>query len=470
MGERQIPQFFKPDYRSFIDSSGFIVAGDDIFPSPSIYLPINSGTFGIDGVRPDGTLLEGGRSPTPLTVGLVSYWELEEASGERIDIHASNNLTDGNTVDQAVGKVGNCAHFEDDNGEYLSSTSSDFDTAASSFTACGWYNFDVLDEDQYFIGRYASSVANRWWVRYKSGNDSVEFLWCNAVYARLPVASITAGTWYFITAWYDADSLEIGIQKNSDAPITSAVAVAPASNSAPFMVGNLNLASNSGIDGKIDQVGFWTRVLTSAEIDAVYNGGAGGTYNNIIDTSTPVYVSDKWGNHESALYMEITDEFVLQISDGDLSATKGSFYITYRPDYPYDSGGVDKYLISGADFVRLYYDVSEDRFAGEMWNGSDWTTVRALSIQQNFVSGTWIHLAMVYNNASGLILYLSGTQEDSVSDTWTAQTVPSFLSIGNVSGTGVDGAHGAIDNFKAFKRESDASEVLTIYGENVSLD
>ncbi len=249
MGERLIPQFFKPDFRSFIDSSGFILAGDEISPSPSIYLPINSGTFGIDGVRPDGTLLTG--------------------------------------------------------------------------------------------------------------------------------------------------------------------------------------------------------VMSGSDI--------------------PDYVSDKWGNHESAMYMEKTDEFVLEISGSDLSATKGSLYITYRPDYD-TSDADDKYLISGSDFIKLYYDVNDYKFAGEMWNGSDWTTIRALSIQQNFVSGTWIHLAMVYNNTIGLTLYVSGTEQGSVSDSWTAQTVPSNLSIGCVSGSEVRGAKGAIDNFKAFKRECDASEVLEIFGENVSLD
>jgi hypothetical protein len=250
LGEGLIPQFFKPDYKSFLDTSGHIVAGDYISPSPSIYLPINSNTFGIDGVRPDGTLLTG----------------------------------------------------------------------------------------------------------LMSGSD------------------------------------------------------------------------------------------------------------------IPDYVSDKWGNHDSAMYMEITDEFVLEISGNDMSATKGSVYITYRPDYAATYGGDDKYLISGSDFIRLYYDINVDRFAGEMWNGSNWSTIRAISIQQNFVSGTWIHIAMVYDITAGLTLYLSGTQQDSVSATWSAQTIPSNLSIGCISGSDLNGALGAIDNFKVFKRGSGASEVLTIYGENVSLD
>jgi hypothetical protein len=465
-----MPQFFQPDYKSYLDTSGYIVAGDDISPSSSIYAPINSGTFGIDGVRPDGTTLTGILFSN-LMVELVSFWELEEASGIRYDSQGSNNLTDNNTVTQAAGKVGNAAHFEDDNSESLSSSSSDFDTAASSFTLSGWFNFDNISEDQYLSSRYlAADTGNSWFVRYNNGNDKIEFLWMFLTYARLPAGQVSAGTWYFVTIWYDADAEEIGIQLNDFTPVTVDVTgQAPDNLATNFVLGNLSPPGTAGLDGKIDQIGFWRRVLTSAEIDTLYNGGTGLTY-AALTQDTPDWVSDKWGNHESALYMEIDDNYVLQMSGGDLSATKGSIYITYRPDYIATYGGADKYLISGADFIRLFYDISQDRFAGEMWNGSDWTTVRAISIQQNFVSGTWIHLAMVYDNTSGLTLYVSGTEQDSVSATWDAQTVPSNLSMGCISGSELEGAHGAIDNFKVFKRTSDASEVLTIYGENMSLD
>jgi hypothetical protein len=404
-------------------------------------------------------------------VDLVSFWKLEEASGTRFDSQGSNDLTDNNTVTQAGGKIGNAAHFDDDNSESLSSNSSDFDTVSSSFTLSGWFNFDNIDEDQYLYSRYlGADTGNSWFVRYNNGNDKLEFLWMFLTYARLAAAQVSAGIWYLVTVWYDADAEEIGIQLNDFTPATADVTGQSPDNLATSLVlGNLTPPGTSGLDGKIDQIGFWRRVLTSAEIDTLYNGGTGLTY-AALTQDTPNYVSDKWGNHESALYADIDEQYNLQISGGDISATKGSFYITYRPDYAYNVGGNDKFLISGSDFIRLYYDTSEEKFAGEMWNGSDWTTIRALSIGQNFISGTWIHLSMVYNNATGLTLHLSGTQEDSIAGLWDAQTVPSFISIGCVSGSNINGAKGAIDNFRVYKRESDASEVLTIYGENISLD
>src|SRR5262249_50832925 len=47
-------------------------------------------------------------------------------------------------------------------------------------------------------------------------------------------------------------------------------------NSGPFIIGtNLNASTQSWFDGVVDEVGVWNTVLTSAEEDALYNGGTG---------------------------------------------------------------------------------------------------------------------------------------------------------------------------------------------------
>src|SRR4029077_17083863 len=47
-----------------------------------------------------------GPVPPPLLINLVSYWKLDEASGNAIDSHGTNHLTDVNTVASAAGKIG----------------------------------------------------------------------------------------------------------------------------------------------------------------------------------------------------------------------------------------------------------------------------------------------------------------------------------------------------------------------------
>lgn len=52
--------------------------------------------------------------------GLISYWKLDETSGNAVDAHGSNTLTDENTVGSAVGKVLTGRSFVAANSERLS--------------------------------------------------------------------------------------------------------------------------------------------------------------------------------------------------------------------------------------------------------------------------------------------------------------------------------------------------------------
>jgi hypothetical protein len=81
-----------------------------------------------------------------LATGLVSYWELEEVSGTRVDSHGSNDLTDNNTVGSGTGIQGNCANLEKSNTEDLSI--SDASQSGLNITQdlsfSGWFNVNLL--------------------------------------------------------------------------------------------------------------------------------------------------------------------------------------------------------------------------------------------------------------------------------------------------------------------------------------
>ena len=48
----------------------------------------------------------------PLKASLISWWDLEEATGAtRNDSHGSNNLADNASVLQTDGKIGKIPHF-----------------------------------------------------------------------------------------------------------------------------------------------------------------------------------------------------------------------------------------------------------------------------------------------------------------------------------------------------------------------
>lgn len=79
--------------------------------------------------------------------GLVSYWKLEEANGARVDsvVASGNDLTDNNTVTQAVGVLGNAAQFTAANSESLShADNASLGTGDIDFTVASWVYFDSL--------------------------------------------------------------------------------------------------------------------------------------------------------------------------------------------------------------------------------------------------------------------------------------------------------------------------------------
>src|SRR6185437_5439414 len=71
----------------------------------------------------------------------ISFWELEEASGTRIDaVTASgNDLTDNNTVTQGTGIVGNCGQFTKVNSESLSRASNASLQFTGSWSITAWF-------------------------------------------------------------------------------------------------------------------------------------------------------------------------------------------------------------------------------------------------------------------------------------------------------------------------------------------
>ncbi len=195
-------------------------------------------------------------------------------------------------------------------------------------------------------------------------------------------------------------------------------------------------------------------------IDAVRNDGA--IIPGVWTTGEIAYTSGTWDNiSNTALKLVDSNRYDIYISGSDIDAGKGSFSCWYRPHYDYNNNNqVTRLIISGTDFVRIYYDYTEETFYGQLKSGTSpgtqWDTIQVSGTHQLFVSGTDIHISLTYDNTRGVDLYLSGTLMDSIIGNWTKETAPANLSIGNVSGSIISSAEGVIDDIRYYK-----SQVLT---------
>ena len=223
-----------------------------------------------------------------LTDNLISFWELGEASGTRNDSHGTNHLTDNNTVTQTTGKVGNCAQLTLANSEYLSvaDNSSLSVTSTDSWTFCAWVYADSLPTFMMVASKSGSSSSNIAWDLFYYNDGSV---WTFAVSTDAGASytnnvqvsqSISTATWYFVVWWFDFATSTIKLQVNDGTP-GSASSTAPADSSSDLRIGARYSTAELFWNGRIDQVGFWKRILDSTERSTLYNSGNGVSYADI---------------------------------------------------------------------------------------------------------------------------------------------------------------------------------------------
>lgn len=221
-----------------------------------------------------------------LLTNLISYWKLDEASGNALDAHGSNDLTDTNTVGSATGKISNARDFENGSNQYFThADSSDLSTGDIDFSFSFWMNPEsfpsfesVFTKDDFSgnreYGSYYDTSANRlkfYVFGFVGGGFFVEVA-CNNF------GAMSAGTWYHVVCWHDSVNDQIGIAINAGTADTASCPNGCIDGTAPFRIGQLGGGATNSFDGLIDEFGFWKRVLTSQERTDLYNGGAGLAY------------------------------------------------------------------------------------------------------------------------------------------------------------------------------------------------
>lgn len=219
-----------------------------------------------------------------LTDSLISYWKLDEASGDAVDAHGSNTLTDNNTVGSATGKINNGRQFDKASSRYFSKAdNTDLSTGDIDFTISAWVKPASIPT----VGNYLCIVgkdkaSNREFNLELNGDSSGKFNFFggNLNQATWGTAPST-GTWYHVIVWHSMTDNQVGIVVNDGTPVTTATTGAGTDGTAFFGIGGREYSGFlSPFDGIIDEVGFWKRLLTSGERTQLYNSGAGLSYDS----------------------------------------------------------------------------------------------------------------------------------------------------------------------------------------------
>ena len=227
----------------------------------------------------------------------VSCWELDESSTgvgavTRVDANTtnSNDLTDNNTTASAAGKISNGADFESTNSEYLNITDAnqvglditgDLSFATwvyleSDFSANGgamMYKWGSGSASYGLVYTDISTVNKIRFQGYVDGSNNIPLDW---------TYTLNTATWYHIVFRLDVighasgnGTGELFINGTSQGTVTNTSLTSLFNGTGAFSLSSLGSGVQWYWDGLEDISEIYNRLLTNAEITALYNSGAG---------------------------------------------------------------------------------------------------------------------------------------------------------------------------------------------------
>jgi hypothetical protein len=204
---------------------------------------------------------------------LVSYWKLDEASGMRNDSKGTNHLTPVNGPTGSAGKINNGALFSGASNQYLTVASNASLQVTGDFSWSAWVRPDAQGSSLNVIlkGNSGDTGVYEYWLNYDNLSGFTVFIQFKSVLTGVAVPN---GTMTHVVFWWDSSDSKIRLRINDTTTYVSST-TAPLTQGTDGLFFGADPTYPSGFTGLIDEVGFWKRKLTAAEITQLYNGGAG---------------------------------------------------------------------------------------------------------------------------------------------------------------------------------------------------
>ncbi len=217
---------------------------------------------------------------------LQAYWKLDESSGDAADATGNGyTLTNTNTVGYAAALINNGADFgtANTNKRLLSNTVLGI-TSGTAFSISMWVKIRTAPGTnvQYTLAdwRWNAATDTEMWFRYEDsgGTKRVRFMYPLQDAGSLCNYNVDFGTttWQHCVGTFDGTTIRMyinGTQQGGDvaataggSTLTDAFCLAATGNG--FVFSSMYT----------DEVGIWSRAITSTEVTSLYNSGAGLAY------------------------------------------------------------------------------------------------------------------------------------------------------------------------------------------------
>lgn len=224
----------------------------------------------------------------PGITDLVSWWSLDEASGNAIDAHGSNDLVEtSGTIDSVAGKVNGGRDLESDDTEYFEiASNATLQVADEAFSFGCWWKPESTNTSHYIMGKWNQTNNRREYIIIKNSSGEFRLIISNdGTNTNTVLSGVTpsAGNWYFIVARHDPVSNTIHIKVNDAADVSAAHTTGCNANTSPFRFGAEGSATPLAYsDGVCDEAFFYKKYLSDDELEWLYNSGNGRHYYELL--------------------------------------------------------------------------------------------------------------------------------------------------------------------------------------------
>lgn len=205
-----------------------------------------------------------------ITDNLVAYWKLDESSGNATDSVGSYSATNNN-VTYSSGIINNGAVFSGASNSYLSTS---YNANLTTFSFSFWIYTTTTSSTLDILGRRKDSTVWFQPLRYSSAQNNDIGFYDGAKADRWTGASATANQWNHCVFTVTGGNITLYLNGTSQGSKTITIS----NPTATLLFGMPLPGSTTSWNGKIDEIGLWDRVLTSAEATQLYNAGAGLQY------------------------------------------------------------------------------------------------------------------------------------------------------------------------------------------------
>ena len=298
----------------------------------------------------------------PCPSGMVSYWTFddEDLSGSTVtDTYGNNDGTNNGATTGQTGKVGEAFSFDGsddyvDIGEILGYGATD------AHTITAWINVPNPNTFQGIVGRqdndqipgYQLSTGgwdNEGEIFYAFVDDASESV------RRRSAATIPANQWAFVGITYDGSNSLSGLHMYINGTQTDGATLGSGSMGSftydsNFMIGSRD-ASSAFLNGKIDDVAIFNKVLSSSEITDLYNKGVAGTgLCEVSSASTPTY--NNFTSTETTNFSEADD--ITNVTNVTLAVTgKGKIKFPESYGINAENQDFDSNIVIDDEFISV---------------------------------------------------------------------------------------------------------------------